>query len=211
MTMTMGKFITLEGVEGVGKTTNLNFIASYLTSNGKKIITTREPGGTKIAEKIRDLLLEHNEEKLCNESELLLMFAARAQHIENIIKPALDAGKWVVCDRFTDATYAYQGGGRHFKMADINWFEKFVQKGLSPDKTVLLDLSVDVGLERAAGRSEPDRFESEKKAFFNNVRRVYLERAKAEPNRFCIVDASKSIEQVQKNIQRYLDKMLTDG
>jgi dTMP kinase len=112
MTMTMGKFITLEGVEGVGKTTNLNFIASYLTSNGKKIITTREPGGTKIAEKIRDLLLEHNEEKLCNESELLLMFAARAQHIENIIKPALDAGKWVVCDRFTDATYAYQGGRR---------------------------------------------------------------------------------------------------
>ena len=210
MTMTIGKFITLEGVEGVGKTTNLNFIASYLISNGKEIITTREPGGTTIAEKIRGLLLEHSEEKLCNEAELLLMFAARAQHLEHVIKPALDAGKWVVCDRFTDATYAYQGGGRDFKMADIHWFESFVQKGLSPDTTILLDLPVEVGLKRAAGRSEPDRFEAEKKAFFNNVRQVYLDRAKNEPNRFCLVDASESIEQVQKNIQRYLDNILMD-
>jgi len=115
-----------------------------------------------------------------------------------------------VCDRFTDATYAYQGGGRDFKMADIHWFESFVQKGLSPDTTILLDLPVEVGLKRAAGRSEPDRFEAEKKAFFNNVRQVYLDRAKNEPNRFCLVDASESIEQVQKNIQRYLDNILMD-
>lgn len=208
--MTIGKFLTLEGVEGVGKTTNLNFIADYLKAAGKEVVTTREPGGTVIAEKIRGLLLDHNEESLCDESELLLMFAARAQHLKNVIRPALDSGKWVVCDRFTDATYAYQGGGRHFKMAEISWIENFVQKGLSPDKTVLLDLSVELGLQRAASRSQPDRFESEKKAFFENVRQVYLDRATAEPNRFCLVDASQTIEQVQKSISVYLDEILMD-
>lgn len=208
--MTIGKFLTLEGVEGVGKTTNLNFIADYLKAAGKEVVTTREPGGTDIAEKIRGLLLDHNEESLCDESELLLMFAARAQHLKNVIRPALDSGKWVVCDRFTDATYAYQGGGRHFKMAEISWIENFVQKGLSPDKTVLLDLSVELGLQRAASRSQPDRFESEKKAFFENVRQVYLDRATAEPNRFCLVDASQTIEQVQKSISVYLDEILMD-
>ncbi|ORU93755.1 MAG: dTMP kinase [Cycloclasticus sp. symbiont of Bathymodiolus heckerae] len=209
--MKTGKFLTLEGVEGVGKTTNLNFIASYLEEAGKEIVTTREPGGTAIAEQIRGLLLNHNEESLCDESELLLMFAARAQHLKEVIKPALDAGKWVLCDRFTDATYAYQGGGRHFNMADISWIENFVQKGLAPNKTILLDLSVEVGLKRAASRSEPDRFESEKKAFFEDVRQVYLDRAKAEPNRFCVVDASQTIEQVQQSIACYLDELLLDN
>jgi len=208
--MKMGKFLTLEGVEGVGKTTNLNFIADYIKAAGKEVVTTREPGGTKIAEQIRALLLDHDEEVLCDESELLLMFAARAQHLKNVIIPALESGKWVICDRFTDATYAYQGGGRQFRMDDISWIEGFVQKGLLPDKTVLLDLSVDIGLKRAASRSEPDRFESEKKVFFENVRQVYLDRAMAEPNRFCVVDASQNIEQVQQSISTYLDKILLD-
>ncbi|MFT6625721.1 MAG: dTMP kinase [Cycloclasticus sp.] len=206
--MKVGKFITLEGVEGVGKSTNLSFIASYLEKAGKTVLTTREPGGTSIAEDIRSLLLDHHEELLCNEAELLLMFAARAQHLNHVIKPALQAGKWVVCDRFTDATYAYQGGGRHFNMQDITWIENFVQKGLTPDKTVLLDLAVEVGLQRAAKRSEPDRFESEQQVFFENVRTVYLDRAKAEPNRFCVVDASQSIALVQQSIAKHLDKVL---
>tara|TARA_R110002074_G_scaffold228259_2_gene399826 strand:- start:26006 stop:26638 length:633 start_codon:yes stop_codon:yes gene_type:complete len=206
--MKVGKFITLEGVEGVGKSTNLSFIASYLEKAGKTVLTTREPGGTSIAEDIRSLLLDHHEESLCNEAELLLMFAARAQHVNHVIKPALQAGKWVVCDRFTDATYAYQGGGRHFNMQDITWIENFVQKGLTPDKTVLLDLAVEVGLQRAAKRSEPDRFESEQQVFFENVRAVYLDRAKAEPNRFCVVDASQSIALVQQSIAKHLDKVL---
>ena len=205
------KFLSLEGVEGVGKTTNLKFIAEYLTQAGISVVTTREPGGTPIAEKIRGLLLDHDEEVLANEAELLLMFAARAQHLQQVIKPALAAGHWVVCDRFTDASYAYQGGGRAFGMEDIAWLEGFVQKGLTPDKTILLDLQVELGLKRAANRSIPDRFESEKKAFFENVRAVYLQRAKAEPKRFCVVDASHTVEQVQQHIARYLDELLNHG
>ena len=205
------KFLSLEGVEGVGKTTNLKFIAEYLTQAGISVVTTREPGGTPIAEKIRGLLLDHNEEVLANESELLLMFAARAQHLQQVIKPALAAGHWVVCDRFTDASYAYQGGGRAFGMEDIAWLEGFVQKGLTPDKTILLDLQVELGLKRAASRSTPDRFESEQKVFFENVRAVYLQRAKAEPERFCVVDASHTVEQVQQHIATYLDELLSHG
>ena len=205
------KFLSLEGVEGVGKTTNLKFIAEYLTQAGISVVTTREPGGTPIAEKIRGLLLDHDEEVLANEAELLLMFAARAQHLQQVIKPALAAGHWVVCDRFTDASYAYQGGGRAFGMEDIAWLEGFVQKGLTPDKTILLDLQVELGLKRAASRSTPDRFESEQKVFFENVRAVYLQRAKAEPERFCVVDASHTVEQVQQHIATYLDELLSHG
>jgi len=205
------KFLSLEGVEGVGKTTNLKFIAEYLTQAGISVVTTREPGGTPIAEKIRGLLLDHDEEVLANESELLLMFAARAQHLQQVIKPALAAGHWVVCDRFTDASYAYQGGGRAFGVEDIAWLEGFVQKGLTPDKTILLDLQVELGLKRAASRSTPDRFESEQKVFFENVRAVYLQRAKAEPERFCVVDASHTVEQVQQHIATYLDELLSHG
>ncbi|MBV1951415.1 MAG: dTMP kinase [Cycloclasticus sp.] len=204
-----GKFISLEGVEGVGKTTNLEYIADHLKSVGKKIVITREPGGTPIAEKIRGLLLDHGDEVLCKESELLLMFAARAQHLDTVIKPALQAGHWVLCDRFTDATYAYQGGGRDFLMQDIAWMEGFVQKGLKPDKTILLDLDVETGLKRASKRSEPDRFESEKKVFFEKVRQVYLNRAEAEPDRFSVVDASLSLSQVQEAIKIQLDDFLS--
>ncbi len=204
-----GKFISLEGVEGVGKTTNLEYIADYLKSVGKTIVMTREPGGTPIAEVIRNILLDHGDEALCKESELLLMFAARAQHLEAVIKPALQAGHWVLCDRFTDATYAYQGGGRDFLMRDIAWIEGFVQKGLKPDKTILLDLDVEIGLKRASKRSVPDRFESEKKVFFEKVRQVYLDRAEAEPDRFSIVDASLSLSQVQEGIKIHLDDFLS--
>jgi len=209
--MNKGKFLSLEGVEGVGKTTNMNFITEYLEQAGKTVVSTREPGGTRIAENIRGLLLDHTDESLSNESELLLVFAARAQHLQHVIKPALEAGQWVVSDRFTDASYAYQGGGRKFKMEDIAWLESFVQKGLTPDKTILLDLDVELGLKRASDRSTPDRFESEQKDFFENVRAVYLQRAKAEPNRFCVVDAAQSVDQVQACIGQYLDELLING
>ncbi|ORU89764.1 MAG: dTMP kinase [Cycloclasticus sp. symbiont of Poecilosclerida sp. M] len=201
-------FITLEGVEGVGKSTNLGFISSYVRESGKEVLTTREPGGTAIAEKIRGLLLNHDEEALTADAELLLMFAARSQHLEHVIKPALAAGQWVVCDRFTDATFAYQGGGRNSPMKKIAWLENMVQKGLSPDLTILLDLPVEVGLKRAASRSEPDRFEVEKKLFFERVRATYLERAKADKNRFCMVDAMQDLSTVQRQIVKHLEGLL---
>jgi dTMP kinase len=206
--MKIGKFITLEGVEGVGKSTNLSFIADYLKAAGKSVVTSREPGGTVIAEQIRSILLQHSDESLCDESELLLMFAARAQHIKEVIRPALESGQWVVCDRFTDATYAYQGGGRRFNTDDIAWIEAFVQKGLQADKTILLDLPVDIGLKRASDRSTPDRFEIEKRAFFDDVRNVYIQRAINEPERFYVVDASQSIVDVQQSIASCLDVLL---
>ncbi|PCI22734.1 MAG: dTMP kinase [Piscirickettsiaceae bacterium] len=203
--MSSGKFITLEGVEGVGKTTNLNFIANFFSDNGKDVIVTREPGGTDIAEKIRALLLDHHKEKLSNESELLLMFAARSQHIQQVIRPALALGKYVVCDRFTDATYAYQGGGRDFSLDKIEWLENFVQKGLSPDMTILLDLKVSEGLKRAAKRSEPDRFESENQNFFEKVRNMYLQRAAEDTERFKLIDASRDIKGVEAQILTHLE------
>jgi len=206
--MNKGKFITLEGVEGVGKSTNILFIAEHIQAAGIKIVQTREPGGTEIAEKIRDILLSHNEEKLCNDAELLLMFAARAQHIKQVIQPALDAGKWVICDRFTDATYAYQGGGRDFSFQRIAWLEEFVQQSLQPDLTILLDLPVAIGLERAANRSEPDRFEAEQKSFFEKVRQVYLQRAENDRQRFNIIDASQSLPDVQLDIANSLTRLV---
>lgn len=206
--MKRGQFITLEGVEGVGKTTNIQFIVEHLQSAGIELVQTREPGGTKIAEMIRAILLDHSDEKLCDETELLLMFAARAQHIKQVIEPALAKGQWVICDRFTDATYAYQGGGRDFSMQKIAWLEAFVQKSLTADLTILLDLPVAIGLERAANRSEPDRFESEKKSFFEKVRNTYLQRAKEEPARFRIIDASQSLKRVQLEIAKRLDERL---
>jgi len=206
--MTMGKFITLEGVEGVGKSTNILFISKHIQAAGIDIVQTREPGGTEIAEKIRDILLSHNEEKLCNDAELLLMFAARAQHINQVIRPALAAGKWVICDRFTDATYAYQGGGRDFPIQNIAWLEAFVQQSLQPDLTLLLDLPVSIGLARAAKRSAPDRFETEQKSFFEKVRQVYLQRAADDSKRFNIIDASQSLADVQLDIADSLNKLV---
>lgn len=206
--ITTGKFITLEGIEGVGKSTNLAFVANHLRKAGIDVIETREPGGTPIAEKIRALLLDKVEEALCNQAELLLVFAARAQHLEHVIRPALQAGQWVLSDRFTDATFAYQGGGRHFPMTRIEWLESWIQDGLQPDLTLLLDLSVEQGLTRAKNRSTPDRFESEHQAFFERVREVYLNRAVAAPQRFHVVDASQPLQQVQASLEKRLNLLI---
>lgn len=199
-----GRFITLEGVEGVGKSTNLAYVRSRLESAGVSVIETREPGGTAMAEEIRALLLKSRDESVSEMAELLLMFAARAQHLHALIQPSLDAGHWILCDRFTDATYAYQGGGRGLSMEWIATLESMVQQQLRPDLTLLLDLPVEVGLERARQRSALDRFEAEKKSFFEHVRRVYLQRAAHEPNRFAIIDASPALAQVQVQIDRIL-------
>jgi dTMP kinase len=164
--MSRGKFITLEGGEGVGKTTNLAFIRKYLQDHGIDVVVTREPGGTQLAEKIRQLLLDSSSESISESAELLLMFAARAQHIKHVIEPALSEGKWVLCDRFTDATYAYQGGGRNMSINTIEWLENLVQGTLRPDLTLLLDAPVEIGFGRVRTRGELDRFESERVDFF---------------------------------------------
>ena len=206
--ITTGKFITVEGTEGVGKSTNMAFIEAWLKKAGKELVVTREPGGTELGEKLRAVLLDAKEQSMCDDTELLLMFAARAQHLQEVIQPALAAGKWVLCDRFTDATYAYQGGGRGIKMSRIAQLEQWVQSDLRPDMTLILDLPVAAGLERAGKRSEPDRFELEKHDFFNKVRDTYLARAAALPERYQVIDAAPSITEVQQSIQRVLEKMV---
>lgn len=206
--MTQGVFITVEGIEGVGKTTNMAFIQQYLQSHHVELTVTREPGGTPLAEDIRGLLLSNRDEELNNDAELLLVFAARAQHLGRLIKPALAQGGWVLSDRFTDATYAYQGGGRGLSMDMIASLEQTVQGDLRPDLTLLLDVPVEVGLARAGQRGELDRFEREKQAFFEKVRDTYLQRAAAEPERFCIVDASQPLAAVQADIEAALQPFL---
>lgn len=199
-TSVKGRFITVEGTEGVGKSTNIEYLCQLLRDRGIEIVLTREPGGTPLAEELRELLLSPRDERVSEDTELLLMFAARAQHIENVIHPALERGAWVISDRFTDATYAYQGGGRDVDLEHIAMLERIVQHGLHPDMTLLLDLDVEIGLQRASKRSEPDRFEQEKLDFFHKVRSMYLARAEAEPERFSVIDASKSIPEVQVQI-----------
>lgn len=201
-------FITVEGIEGVGKSTQTKFIADYLRKKNIIVCQTREPGGTEIAEKIRAILLSHHEEKMAFDTELLLMFAARAQHIALMIKPSLDKHEWVVCDRFTDASFAYQGYGREVDWTRIELLEKFTQGNLQPDLTILLDMDVDIALSRAKARSHPDRFESEHHDFFKRVRQGYLERAKLYPNRFKIINADQSIEKIQQQISTILDTLL---
>jgi dTMP kinase len=200
------RFITLEGGEGVGKTTNLAFIERYLQSHGVEVLRTREPGGTPLGEVVRSLLLDSAH--VDSRAELLLVFAARAQHIAEIIRPALDAGHWVISDRFTDASYAYQGGGRGIETSVIGFLEHWVQQELQPDLTLLLDSPLDVGMARARGRGNVDRFESEQEAFFERVRQVYLDRAAAQPQRIKRVDASGSLEDVQVELARHLDQLL---
>lgn len=202
--MTRGKFITIEGGEGVGKSTNIAYVKSLLEEKGIDCIVTREPGGTPLAEEIREVLLKHREERVVSETELLLMFAARAQHLYQLILPAINEGKWVVSDRFTDATYAYQSGGRGVPADQVALLEKFVQKDFKPSITLLLDAPVEIGMTRARERGKLDRFEEERSAFFNKVRKNYLERAKAEPDRFKIIDATQSLELVQSNIRQVL-------
>jgi dTMP kinase len=201
-------FITLEGIEGVGKSTQLKFIAQYLQQKNQKIILTREPGGTSIAEAIRHILLAHHDEIITEAAELLLLFAARAQHIHNVILPALSEGKWVICDRFIEATYAYQGYGRGMSLDKIAEFEKWIQKKLHPDKILLLDAPVSVVADRINARVGKDRIEMEEKKFFERVREGYLTRAKEFPERYIVIDAAKNIEEVQSEIQHYLDSLI---
>ncbi len=202
------RFITVEGVEGVGKTTNIRFITQCLDRAGVSYVLTREPGGTVVAESIRQLLLAKQDENLCELTELLLVFAARAQHIKRVIEPALASGKWVISDRFTDATYAYQGGGRGLSTDTISQLETLVQGDLRPDVTYILDLPPATGLNRASQRGELDRFELEKLAFFDKVRAAYLDRAAQEPERCVVINADAALEKVQLNIRKHLEGLL---
>ncbi|BCG64711.1 MAG: dTMP kinase [Methyloprofundus sp.] len=203
-----GRFITLEGGEGVGKTTNIAFIQSMLASNNISVLLTREPGGTELAETLRNLLLDKEQEEISEQAELLMMFAARAQHIKHVIKPALAQGTWVLCDRFTDATYAYQGGGRNMSGDAIAWLENFVQADLRPDLTLLLDAPIEIGMQRAGKRGALDRFESEKMTFFTKVRQAYLDIAQQQPQRVKIIDATQDLASVQADIQVVLQQFL---
>jgi dTMP kinase len=195
-----GRFITMEGGEGVGKSTNMQFVADQLRGRGIHLLQTREPGGTPLAEEIRQLLLNPRSEKVAPAAELLMVFAARAQHLAEVIEPALQRGEWVLCDRFTDATYAYQGGGRQLPQSIIAQLEQLVHGHLQPDLTLLLDVSVDVGMARASLRGELDRFEQEQKEFFHRVRQAYLDRASAAPGRFAVIDAGQSLDAVQNDL-----------
>lgn len=196
-----GLLITLEGPEGAGKTTNRAFLADSLQAQGIDVVLTREPGGSALGERIREILLSPSAEPMSVDAELLLMFAARAQHIEQVIKPAMARGAVVLCDRFTDATYAYQGGGRGVDQDRIAELERFVQGALRPDFVLVFDLPVEVGLARASARGTLDRFEQEGLGFFNAVRQTYLERAKQAPERYVVLDAAQSLAQVQAQIQ----------
>jgi dTMP kinase len=209
--MKRGLFITVEGIEGVGKSTNMAYVHQCLLEHGVEVVLTREPGGTELAEKIRHLLLDHRNDNMADDTELLLMFAARAQHLAELIKPALAAGKWVLCDRFTDATYAYQGGGRGIDMSRIAQLEQWVQGDLRPDLTLLLDTPVEVGLARAAGRQqEADRFEREKQAFFEKVRNAYLHMAAQAPQRYRVIDASQQLEQVKMALAKVIEPLFEE-
>ncbi|WP_346836451.1 dTMP kinase [Microbulbifer sp. SAOS-129_SWC] len=203
-----GKFITLEGGEGVGKSTNLRFITDWLREQGIDFVQTREPGGTPLAEELRELLLERREEPVDPTAELLMVFAARAQHLARVIEPALARGDWVICDRFTDATYAYQGGGRQLDGSLIAQLEETVQGALRPDRVLLLDLDPEIGLQRAASTGAADRFESEQQAFFKRVRSAYLARAEASPANYAVIDASRPLDQVQHQLRLELEQLL---
>lgn len=208
-----GQFITLEGTEGGGKSTNLLFIQEFLVAQGLEVVVTREPGGTEIGEAIREILLNNAFTTMHADTELLLMFAARAQHIQEKIQPALAEGKWVISDRFTDASYAYQGAAREMGFERIAQIEAWVQQGFQPDTTFVFDLPVAIGMARVASRSQEtgqviDRFESEKQAFFETVRNAYLKRAAETPARYTVLDASQSLDSVQMAITQRLEAML---
>lgn len=210
MNKTLGKFITIEGVEGVGKTTNMIFIEEWLKKKNIKYTSTREPGGTPMAESIRDLLLATRDEVMHENTELLLMFASRAQHLAEVILPGLSRGEWVLCDRFTDASYAYQGGGRGVSFKKISILEHLVQDNLRPDLTLLLDIPVNQGLKRALNRSKPDRFEQEKIEFFERVRSSYLLRSVEFSSQYKVINASNTLKKVQLEIENVLENFLRE-
>ena len=195
-----GRFITFEGGEGVGKTTQLKRAAAWLRAAGREVVVTREPGGTPRAEQLRRVLLERSDEPMPQACELLLMFAARASHLANLVEPAVARGAWVLCDRFTDATFAYQGAGRGVDFERLAQLESWVQADLHPDLTILFDLPVALARARSAGARAPDRFEAEEEAFFERVRRGYLDRAGQHPERFRVIDASRPMAEIEAQL-----------
>lgn len=207
--MNQRRFITLEGIEGAGKTTAIVFLAEYLRKANIDFILTREPGGTEIAEKIRRVILEHYQEKMHPDTEMLLYFAGRAQHLNQVIVPALVSNKWVICDRFTDATYAYQGGGRGLSQEKIAILEQWVQEDLRPDYTLLFDVPVSIGLGRIKKNRYLDRIEKEEELFFEKVRNCYLNRARKEPHRFYIINADKSFAEISEQIEVILRRIIS--
>ena len=204
----MPRFITVEGIEGAGKTSCLDLLEQLIRQRGHEVLVTREPGGTPLGEDLRRLLLGHRHDGMADDTELLLMFAARAEHLHAKIEPALAAGSWVLCDRFTDATYAYQGYGRGIDLQRIAALETWVLGERRPDLTLLLDLPVEVGLERAGRRSTPDRFERQALTFFDRVRQGYLSLAAAAPGRFRVVDAAQSLDQVSRQVTATINAFL---
>lgn len=206
--MQPGKLITLEGIEGVGKSSNLRFIAEYLQSQGKDILVTREPGGTPLAEDLRKILLAEYQEQTQPETELLILYAGRFQHVECVIKPAIKRGQWVVCDRFNDATFAYQGAGRNISLEKIHTLDEWTLGTFAPSLTIILDAPVEVALKRIQANRQLDRFEKERSDFFEKIRQAYLTRAHRHPERYCIVDASQSLPDVQHNISLLLNNFI---
>jgi dTMP kinase len=202
-----GKFITIEGIEGVGKSSNANFIANLIHEAGHQVIVTREPGGTPIAEAIRGILLSEFDEQTLGETELLLLYAGRLQHVEHVIKPTLAQGKWVVCDRFIDATYAYQGAGRGIAISKIDELNQWTLGDFVPDYTIILDAPVEMAFERIHKHRDLDRIEKEKKSFFERIRLQYLAMAQRHPQRYHVVDAAKPLEAVQEKIQSLMKKI----
>jgi len=207
LSLLRGKFITLEGTEGVGKTTNLAFIQEWLEQKKIPLTVTREPGGTPLAEELREMLLQKRDEPVDACAELLMVFAARAQHLNQVVRPALERGEWVLCDRFTDATYAYQGAGRGLSLAMIETLEDLVQEELRPDLTIVLDIDVETGLARASDRAALDRFESEEVEFFHRVRGGYRARVEQAPDRYRVVDAGQALAAVQADLAAILTQL----
>ena len=203
-----GRFITVEGIEGAGKSTQLDVIGQFFEQQGIRAVVTREPGGTPLGEAVRELLLNPDNLGMSTDTELLLVFAARAEHLHKVVRPALESGHWVLSDRFTDATFAYQGGGRGIEAARIAALEEWVQGDLRPDLTLLLDVPVKAGMARIAGRGQPDRFEREDGGFFQRIRASYLQRAAAEPRRFRRIDASAPVDQVSREVLNAVGAML---
>lgn len=206
--MERGKFISVEGIEGVGKSTNIDVVVRRIEAAGHKVLTTREPGGTPFAEDIREILMNRNDEPIPEIAEVLLMFAARSFNVNNVIVPALEAGTWVVCDRFTDSSRAYQSGGRGIPMETIDRVADWVHGDTWPDVTILLDAPVEVGMERAGKRSAPDRFEQERHDFFQRVRECYLQIAAREPDRFVVIDTTRDIDEVSSDVANLIDQIL---
>lgn len=206
--MERGKFISVEGIEGVGKSTNIDVVVRRIEAAGHKVLTTREPGGTPFAEDIREILMNRNDEPIPEIAEVLLMFAARSFNVNNVIVPALEAGTWVVCDRFTDSSRAYQSGGRGIPMETIDRVADWVHGDTWPDVTILLDAPVEVGMERAGKRSAPDRFEQERHDFFQRVRECYLQIATREPDRFVVIDTTADIAAVRTDVANLIDELL---